>query len=208
MNAGMLLEALRKKMAKEKDFEYWEFLEKMEEMTAKQEYKCLGKIEDNVVIEGNVFLGKNSVIKSGTRIEGNVLIGENCVIGPNAYLRKNAIIGNNCNVINSEVKNSIILHNTKIPHFAYVGDSVIGENVNLGAGTKIANLRFDDKTIKVSIFGKRADSKRRKLGALVGSNTKTGINSSINCGKIVGRNCRIFPGTTVKKNLVDNENAL
>lgn len=190
---------------KKGSLEFWKYLEEMEKELPKIQNKIEGKIEQGVIVEGKVVLGKNSIIKAGTRIEGNIFIGENCEIGPNAYLRKNVFIGNGCKIGMSEVKNSIILDNTNVPHFNYVGDSVIGEDCNLGGGSKIANLRFDEKNILVEINGKKVDSGRRKLGAFVGSGTKTGANSTINCGIIIGKNCRIFPNTFIKENMKDGE---
>jgi len=152
----------------------------------------------HALAKGTLAIGKGTEILPGTVIEGNVIIGEHCKIGPNAYLRGNVYIGNNCHIGISEVKNSIILDNSNVPHFNYVGDSIIGENVNLGAGTKIANLRHDSKSIKISINARKIDSRRRKLGAFIGSGTKTGINSSINCGVFVRNNSKILPNEFVK----------
>ncbi len=109
-----------------------------------------GTIEENVTIKGLLILGKGSVIKSGTYIEGPCIIGENTVVGPNAYLRPGTTIGNNCHIGHAvEIKNSIIFDDTKIPHYNYIGDSVIGSRCNFGAGTKIANLRHDHGPVKV-----------------------------------------------------------
>ena len=82
-----VLEEVHKKISEEKSFPFWELLEKNESAMKNLETQILGKIEQNVIVEGKLFLGKNSVIKAGSRIEGNVYIGENCIIGPNAYLR-------------------------------------------------------------------------------------------------------------------------
>jgi len=92
-----------------------------------------------------------------------------------------------------EVKNSIVMAGSKIPHHNYVGDSVIGEGCNLGAGTKIANLRLDGKSVRVG----GNDTKRRKLGAIIGDNVETGINSCINVGSIIGNGVHIGPGAVV-----------
>ncbi len=193
-----LLFELKEKMVKENEFEFWLYLNKSEKLMNELKQENNGLIEENTAIKGKIFLGKNSVIKSGSRIEGNVFVGENCVIGPNAFIRNGTIIANNVFVGSSEVKNSIILSNSKIPHYSYVGDSIIGDNVNFGAGAKIANLRFDEKNIKVKINKTLIDSKRRKLGALIGNNTRIGINSSINCGVIIPKNSLIKPNELVK----------
>ncbi|MCH7902366.1 glucose-1-phosphate thymidylyltransferase, partial [archaeon] len=180
-----ILEEANQLMEKGAVFEYWLLLEKSQAKMGYVEDKVLGEIENGVVIKGKLFLGKNSVIKSGTRIEGNVYIADNCIIGPNAFLRDGTIIDSNSFIGTSEIKNSIVLSNSKIPHFSYVGDSIIGRNCNLGAGTKIANLRHDKNSVKVMINGSKVDSKTKKLGALIFDDVKTGINSSINCGVIL-----------------------
>ena len=90
------------------------------------------------------------------------------------------------------------MDNSNVPHLNYVGDSIMGQNCNLGAGTTIANLRLDKKNIIVILNGKKIDSKRRKLGMVMGDNVQTGINSSINIGTIIGNNVFIGPGAVVK----------
>jgi len=165
----------------------------------------LGVIEQGAFVSGKLYLGKGSVIRAGTRVDGPVYVGENCLIGPNAFLREGAIIENGCHIGNSEIKNSVVMNNADVPHFSYVGDSVICEDVNVGGGTMIANLRFDERNIRVSINGKIIDSGRRKLGCAIGRGTKIGANCVINCGVLVGSNCRVYPGVVVKKNLLDGE---
>lgn len=173
-------------------------------ITANEEYMknnvefIKGTIEDNVTIKGIIHLGEGSIIKSGTYIEGNVWIGDNCIVGPNAYVRNGTVLcGMNKIGASTEVKNSIFLKGAKAPHHNYVGDSIIGEESNLGSGTKIANLRFDKKTIEVIHKGKKSDSGRRKLGAIIGKNVNTGINASINAGSIIGNNVKLGPNTLI-----------
>jgi bifunctional UDP-N-acetylglucosamine pyrophosphorylase/glucosamine-1-phosphate N-acetyltransferase len=166
--------------------------------------KILGNVEKNVQIIGNVYIGKNSNIRSGSFIQGPCYIGDNTLIGPNAYIRPYSSIGNNCHIGLSEIKNSIIFSNSKVPHFNYVGDSILCENVNLGAGSKISNLRFDNKSVWVTIKGKRIDSNRRKLGSIIGPNVQTGINASIMCGKIIGENSVIGAHTLVMEDVPPN----
>lgn len=198
MEIQKLLEEIERLIEKGEPFEFWKLLERSEKETALIEPRSLGSIEEGVLIRGKLFLGKGSHIKGGTRVEGNVYIGENCLIGPNAFLRDGTIIADGCHVGTCEIKNSIILSSTKIPHFSYVGDSIIGRNCNFGAGTKIANLRYDNGSVKVMINGKKIDSGRRKLGALVFDDVKTGVNSSINCGAIVPKGKLIMPNEFVK----------
>jgi bifunctional UDP-N-acetylglucosamine pyrophosphorylase/glucosamine-1-phosphate N-acetyltransferase len=177
----------------------WHLLDANEEMLKKIDEKIEGIVEKNTTIKGNVIVGKNSTILSGSYIEGPAIIGSNCKIGPNCYIRPYTSIGNSCHVGNAcEVKNSIVMDNSNIPHQNYVGDSIIGEKCNLGAGTKIANLRLDKKNIEVVLNGKKVDTKRRKLGTIIGDNVQTGINSMINVGTNIGNNCFMGQGATVK----------
>ena len=163
-----------------------------------------GKVEENVQIIGDVRIGKNTLIRSGSYIIGPCYIGENSLIGPNAFIRPFTSIGDDCHIGMSEIKNSLIFSNTSIPHFNYIGDSIICENVNLGAGTKISNLRFDNNSIKMKINEKLIDSGRRKLGAIIGPNSQTGINSSIMCGKKIGEGSVIGAHTMVNEDIPAN----
>jgi UDP-N-acetylglucosamine diphosphorylase/glucosamine-1-phosphate N-acetyltransferase len=173
----------------------WDLLRANEAMMPGLAGENLGEIEPNVTIKGPVSIGKNTVVKSGSYIEGPVIIGEDCRIGPNCYIRPCTAIGNGCHIGAAvELKNSIIMNHTDVPHLNYIGDSVIGEGCNFGAGTKIANLRLDKKNILVNGI----DTRRRKLGAIIGDNVQTGINTSINVGTVIGSNTYIGPGAVVK----------
>jgi len=172
----------------------WHLLLANESLLAGVESQNLGKIEGNVVMKGVISIGKGTVVRSGSYIVGPAVIGQACEIGPNCYIRPNTSIGDNCHIGNAvEVKNSIIMRGSKIPHHNYVGDSIIGEECNLGAGTKIANLRLDKKDIIVGGI----DTKRHKLGAIIGDRVETGINVSINVGSMIGNNTYIGPGAIV-----------
>jgi len=172
----------------------WDLLPANESLLARVESKNLGEIEENVVIKGVVSIGKGTIVRSGSYIIGPVIIGQNCDVGPNCFIRAHTAIGDGCHIGGAvEIKNSIIMKGSKIPHHNYVGDSIIGEECNLGAGTKIANLRLDKKEISVAGIA----TKRRKLGAIIGDGVETGINASINVGTVIGNNSRIGPGATV-----------
>jgi UDP-N-acetylglucosamine diphosphorylase/glucosamine-1-phosphate N-acetyltransferase len=169
----------------------WDLLTANEKMMEGLKGQISGQIEANAQIKGEVRVGRNSLVRSGAYIVGPVIIGENCDIGPNCFIRPSTAIGNNCHVGAAvEIKNSIVMSGSKIPHLSYVGDSVIGENCNLGAGTKVANLRLDKKNISVAGI----DTKRRKLGVIMGDGVQTGINANINVGTLIGNNCFIGPG--------------
>jgi len=183
----------------------WELLNVNEHFISEMEEDIQGEIEEGVTIHGKVVLGKNSIIRSGTYILGPVFIGEGCDIGPNSYLRKYTYLGNNVNVGNAvEIKNSIIMDRTNVNHLSYVGDSVIGANCNVAAGTNIANLRFDNKNVKMKIKGEKFDCGVRKLGAVFGDNVKTGINSSFNPGVKVGINSAVGSGTIIYEDIPSN----
>lgn len=177
----------------------WDLLSINEFLLKNTENKIKSKIEEKVTIKGNLSLGRNTKIMAGTYIEGPVVIGEHCKIGPNCYIRPYTSIGNNCHIGNAcEVKNSIIMNNTSIPHHNYVGDSIIGENCNLGAGTKIANLRLDKKPVHTISNGDVINTGRKKFGVIIGDDVQTGINATINVGANIGNNCFIGPGAIVK----------
>ncbi len=171
----------------------WDLLTANEKLMVGLESINNGTIEEGVVIKGAVNIGNDSHIRSGSYIVGPVVIGKGCDIGPNCYIRPTTSIGDGCHIgAGVEVKNSIIMNRSKIPHLTYVGDSVIGENCNFGAGTQIANLRLDKANIRIN----GRDTGRRKLGAIIGDGVSTGVNSSINPGTVIGSNAFIGPGVT------------
>jgi bifunctional UDP-N-acetylglucosamine pyrophosphorylase/glucosamine-1-phosphate N-acetyltransferase len=160
-----------------------------------------GIVEEGVHLSGLVVIGKDTVVKSGTYIEGPCIIGKNCRIGPHAYIRGATCIGDDCHIGHcTELKNSIIMAGTKIPHFNYVGDSVIGSGCNFGAGTKIANLRHDHAPVRVD--GK--DTRHTKFGAVIGDNVRFGINCSVNVGSVIGSNAAFAPCSYIKGNFGEN----
>jgi len=172
----------------------WDLLVANERMMPQIKSRNEGIVEKNALIRGPVVIGEGTIIRAGAYIIGPVIIGNNCDIGPNCYIRPCTTIGNDCHIGNAvEVKNSIIMDRTKIPHHNYIGDSVIGENCNFGAGTKIANLRLDKNNVDVAGI----KTERRKLGAIVGDRVETGINSSLNVGTMIGNDTFIGPGVVV-----------
>ena len=177
----------------------WHLLDANEELLKNIVKKIDGTVEKHITIKGDVIIGKNTTIMAGSYIEGPMVIGNDCKIGPNCHIRPFTSIGDKCHIGNAcEIKNSIIMDETNVPHHNYVGDSIIGQNCNLGSGTKIANLRLDKKNIKVVLNGKKIDTKRKKLGTIIGDNVQTGINSTINIGTSIGNNVFIGPGAIVK----------
>ncbi len=180
----------------------WNLLDANEFLLKNIERKIESKIE-NCYIGENVQIGEGTIVKSGSYIENNVIIGKNCKIGPNCYIRGSTSIGDNCHIGNgTEIKNSIFFENSNAPHLNYVGDSIIGSNCNLAAGTIIANLRHDNKNVLVNVKNKLVDTKRRKFGAIIGDNVKTGIGTLIYPGRKIGANKTTKPGEIIKKDII------
>ncbi len=179
----------------------WDLIEANSVLVSKIKNDIKGKVEKNVTVKGKLKAGKGTEILSGTYIKGNVIIGENCLIGPNCYLRGNTSIGNGCHIGQAvEIKNSVIMDNAKVPHLSYIGDSVIGENSNLGAGTITANLKHDNKNVRSVVKGKIVDTGRRKFGTIIADDVHTGINTTIYPGR------KIWPGTgTLPREIIDKD---
>lgn len=182
----------------------WDLLRMNEEVLAMMdETNILGEISPLATFEGCVRIGKGTKILPGTVIEGPVLIGPNCRIGPNAYIRGATSIGANCFVGNgAEVKNSIIYNNTYISRQCYVGDSIIGNHVTLGAGTCTENHRHDGRHHVSKVAGKTINTGRLKLGAILGDGVRTGVNTSIEAGVKIGLARTTKPGSYVAEDLM------
>lgn len=169
------------------------------------EERIEGDLGKYVEIEGPVQIGEGTVVKNGSNIQGPVIIGKDSKIGPNCLIRPTTEIGSGCKVGNAvEVKNSIIMNGSNVPHNNYVGDSIIGQRCNLGAGTKIANLRLDGKNISVILRGRPYKTQLRKLGVIMGDDIKTGINSSIDPGTIMGEGSYLGPNALASGSIAPN----
>ena len=145
---------------------------------------------------------KSAEIRPGAYLEEPIAIGSKAVIGPNCFVRKYSSIGANCKIGQAvEIKNSIVMENTFVSHLSYVGDSIIGRNCNVGAGATFANLRLDDKTIKVNVNNERVDSGHRKLGAIVGDSVKFAVNVTVMPGKKIWPSLLIPPCSVVKSDV-------
>jgi acetyltransferase-like isoleucine patch superfamily enzyme len=184
-------------------FHSWDLLRANEQYVATvSESRIEGEVHSLAVIEGNVRLGPGSRILPGVFIEGNVVIGANCKIGPNCYLRGNTSIGDKCHIGQSvEIKNCLILSRTNVGHLSYIGDSVLGEGVNLGAGTTTSNLRHDGKNHRSMVRGVLVDTGRRKFGTIIGDGVHTGIHTSIYPGRKLWPNTTTRPGEIVQQDL-------
>lgn len=181
----------------------WDLLRANERfVSALAEPKIEGEVHPNAVIAGLIHLGEGSKILPGVFIEGNVVIGAGCKIGPNCYLRGSTAIGDRCHVGNAvEIKNSILLNGTNVGHLSYVGDSVLGEGVNFGAGTITSNLRHDGLNHRTEVGGVLIDTGRRKFGCVVGDGVHTGINTSIYPGRKLWPGAITRPGEVVQRDV-------
>ena len=165
-----------------------------------------GKLNKNYQKDKNIFIGKGTRVEHGALIKGPAIIGENCVIEHGSFIRENCVIGNNVHVGHgTEVKNSIILNSASIAHLNYVGDSIIGNNVNISGGAIIANFRFDKRSVLIKIGSKKIDTGLNKFGAIVGDNSVIGVNSVLNPGTILGKNTAVYPLVSVRGVHKNNE---
>ena len=146
-------------------------------------------------IDERVCIGEGTVVEAGVMIKGPAMIGRNCQIRHNAYFRGDVIVGDECVVGNScELKHSVLFNNSQVPHYNYVGDSILGHKAHLGAGVKVSNIKLDGTNVTVDMDGEPHDTGLRKFGALIGDRTDIGCNTVLNPGSIIGRGCVLYPG--------------
>ncbi len=156
----------------------WDLLDANNWALKRMDLQVLGTIEQGAHLIGPISVAESARIRSGAYIEGPCFIDEECDVGPNCYIRPGTSLGKNVRVGNAcEIKNSVIMDSTHIGHLSYVGDSILGEHCNLGAGTVMANYRLDAGSIKMMVKDQLVNTGRRKLGAVLGDNVKTGIKS-------------------------------
>ena len=159
-----------------------------------------GRLVGKPFISGAVFIGKGTVIEQGAMVKGPAWIGEGCEIRNGCYIRENVIIGSGCVVGNScELKNCIVFDEAQVPHFNYVGDSILGFRAHLGAGVILSNVKLDRSEITIpSGGGVLVPTGLKKFGAVIGDDAEIGCNSVINPGSLVGRRTILYPGTMWK----------
>lgn len=182
----------------------WDLLRMNEEVLAMMDETSIqGEVSPLATLSGVVRVGAGTRILPGTVIEGPVLIGPNCHIGPNAYIRGATSIGAHCFVGNgAEVKNSIVYQNTYISRQCYIGDSIIGSHVTLGAGTATENHRHDGRHHVSTVMGKSINTGRLKFGTVIGDGVKTGVNTSIEAGVKIGLARTTRPGSYISQDLM------
>jgi len=151
------------------------------------------------ILKGNrIKIGRGVLIEPGAYINSPTIIGDQSEVRHGAYMRGDCLVGRNCVVGHvTEVKHTIFLDGAKAGHFAYLGDSILGNQVNLGAGTKLANLRFIKGDVTIAIPGSVIKSGLRKLGAILGDYVQTGCNTVTNPGTLLGKKSMVTPNTTV-----------
>ena len=177
----------------------WDLLKANEILLRNLKADVRGDVSEGATITGPVAIGKGTRVLPGADVRGPTVIGEDCEIGPNCLIRPSTSIGSRCKVGNGcEVKNSIVMDGTHVPHLNYVGDSILGERCNLGAGTKVANLRLDERTVRLTVKGEEVDTGLRKLGVVMGDDVKTGINASIDVGTVIGQGTFIGVGAVAR----------
>jgi carbonic anhydrase/acetyltransferase-like protein (isoleucine patch superfamily) len=150
------------------------------------------------LFDDRVVLGPGTVVEPGALIKGPLVVGRDTEIRQGAYVRGDCLVGSGCVIGHTtEVKASILLDGAKAGHFAYIGDSILGRDVNLGAGTKLANLKMIPGTVAIRVGDQRIDTGRRKLGAVLGDRTEAGCNSVTSPGTLVGPRSIIYPTMAV-----------
>ena len=166
-------------------------------------------VHPSTLIEGDVYIGEGTSIAPAVYIKGPAIIGKNCEIKQGAYLRNGVILGDNAVAGHAtEIKHSVLLEHAQAPHFAYVGDSIMGRNTNLGAGTKLSNLPVNSAkdpatgkrtTIKLRINGEVYDTGLSKFGAILGDDAQTGCNTVTNPGCVIGARTWAYPLVSLSK---------
>ncbi|MEO6847168.1 MAG: UDP-N-acetylglucosamine diphosphorylase [Chthoniobacterales bacterium] len=156
----------------------------------------LGKMIGKPFISNAVFVGRGTVIEHGAMIKGPAWIGEGCEIRNGCYIRENVIIGNGCVLGNSsEFKNCLVFDEAQVPHFNYVGDSILGWRSHLGAGVILSNVKLDHREVQISTPSGFVPTGLQKFGAVVGDLAEIGCNSVLSPGSLIGRGSMIYPGT-------------
>ena len=159
----------------------------------------LGQLMGKPFISNTVFIGSGTIVEQGAVIKGPAWIGERCHIRSGCYVRENVIVGDGVVMGNScEFKNCIVCDEAQVPHFNYVGDSILGFRAHLGAGVILSNVKLDHREISVAIDDGIVPTGLTKFGAIVGDRTEIGCNAVLNPGTVIGRDCIIYPSVNVR----------
>ena len=169
----------------------------------------LGKYIENLIKDGikgfellsdGVLVGKDVKIYENVTIEPPAIIGDGCVLRPGAFLRGNVVLGKNCVVGNStELKNCVLLNRVQVPHYNYVGDSILGYKAHMGAGSITSNVKSDKKLVVVKDGTERIETGLKKFGAMLGDEVEVGCGSVLNPGTVIGPHSNIYPLSSVRE---------
>jgi NDP-sugar pyrophosphorylase family protein len=185
------------------DVEYvWDTLKKLKSYIDREIRKggrIKGEVMDGAFVSPDVIIEEGAFVEYGAMVKGPAIIGKGTVVRHGAYIREHCLIGENCVVGHaSELKNVIMLNYSQAPHFAYVGDSILGNHVNLGAGTKLSNMKNNKGHVEVIVEGKRYDSGFIKLGAIIGDECQIGCNTVTNPGTIIGPRTLVYGNSLLR----------
>ncbi len=176
----------------------WELLEANEWWLGELSTALAGDISPDAHVEGSVVVEEGATVKPGVVIEGSALIRSGATVGPNAYIRGTTLVDEGATIGHSvEVKNSLLFAGATVGHLSYVGDSILGRDVNFGAGTTVANVRHDEGLVEHTVKGERVSTGRRTFGAVVGDGAKTGINTSLGPGVTLSPGVTTGPGEDI-----------
>ncbi len=157
--------------------------------------KIQGRVSPRAVIEGDVFIGEGTVVEPHAYIRGPAWIGRHCEIRQGAYLRGNVITGDRCVLGNScEFKNCLLFNEVEVPHFAYIGDSVLGHHAHLASGVTLSNVKVTGGHVEVMVNGQKMDTGLRKFGAIIGDMAEVGCHCVLNPGSVIGRRAILYAG--------------
>ena len=175
----------------------WDALKKLKDyLQAHLKPALHNRCEGVAYIGEPVFIGEGTVVEDGAMIKGPAFIGRHCQVRHNAYIREDVIVGDHCVVGNAcELKNAVLFNHCQVPHFNYVGDSILGYQAHLGAGVVLSNVKVIPGNVTVEIAGQPFDTGLRKFGALLGDQADVGCNAVLNPGSIIGRGAVIYPCT-------------
>ena len=190
----------------------WEALPKISEFIL-----AIGTTLDPEIYElkcENIWIAKSAKVMPSAYIKGPAIIGENAEVRHCAFIIGNAIIGNNAVVGNStELKNVILFNNVQVPHYNYVGDSILGYKAHMGAGSITSNVKSDKKLVIVKNGTETIETGLKKFGAMIGDNVEVGCGSVLNPGSVIGRNTNVYPLSSVRgvvpaNNIYKNQNEI
>jgi bifunctional UDP-N-acetylglucosamine pyrophosphorylase/glucosamine-1-phosphate N-acetyltransferase len=176
----------------------WDLLRATELVLADLDRRIEGAVSPDADLRGSVVVEPGATVRAGVTVEGPVLIRAGATVGPNAYVRGATVLGPDAHVGHAvEVKNSVLMRGATAGHLSYVGDSVLGRAVNLGAGTTVANLRHDGADVRATATDERRSTGRRKFGVVCGDEVRTGIDTALNAGVTLSTGATTAPGETV-----------